>query len=222
MSAPACKKVIDLSHPLAQNGLSYCSGHPHFRSEQVLSLAADSSNVSRLTLGSHTGTHLDAPVHFIAGAPTISDVDLSLLVGPAIVLDVRGKAPHSTISWADLAPQAEQHAWPGAAIALLCTGWSRHWGGDAYMTSPRLGADAARGLLARGVRVVGMDVFSVDGGAPANDVHRLLLGSGALIAENLTNVEALLGGGTRYMASLLPLNLAGCDGSPVRAVAWGV
>jgi kynurenine formamidase len=216
--------VIDLSHPLAPTGLSYCTGHPVFTSERVMTLTRNGSNVSRLTIGSHTGTHLDAPVHFFEGAATVSDVDLSSLVGPAIVVDVRGKGFHGAITWDDIAPQAGKLS-PEATL-LLCTGWSQHWGREEYMKSPHLSEEAAQKIMERGVRVVGIDVFSVDGEAPegsreTNAVHRLLLGNGILIAENLTNVEALLDGGA-YLVSLLPLKLQGCDGSPIRAVAWKV
>ncbi|KAH9042809.1 putative cyclase [Lactarius pseudohatsudake] len=225
MLAPARKRVIDLSHLLAEGGLSsYCTGHPRFNSEQVLSLRKDGTNVSRLILGSHTGTHLDAPIHFLEGAPTISDVDLSTLVGPAVVIDVRGKEPHGAITWDDIGSQSEQLS--PETILLFCTGWSRHWGREDYTKSPHLTEDAARKIIERGVRTVGIDVFDIDGDVPdgvgvveTHPIHRVLLGSGVLIAENLTNVEVLLDGGT-YIVSLLPLNLEGCDGSPIRAIAW--
>jgi kynurenine formamidase len=226
MPAPTHKRVIDLSHPLTATGLSYCAGHPRFTSEQVLTLARDGSNVSRLTIGSHTGTHLDAPNHFIEGAPSISAVDISPLVGPAIVVDVRGKESYAIITWDDIAPQAEKLS-PQVAL-LLCTGWSQHWGREEYMKSPYLSKEAAQKIMERGVRVVGIDVCSIDGDGSQESqarephaVHRLLLGNGVLIAENLANVEALLDG-SAYSVSLLPLNLEGCDGSPIRAVAWSM
>lgn len=189
-----------------------------------MTIARNGSNVSRLTIGSHTGTHLDAPVHFLEGAAAVSDVDLSSLVGPAIVVDVRGKGFHAAITWDDIAPQAGKLG-PGVTL-LLCTGWSQHWGRQEYMKSPHLTEEAARKIAEHGVRVVGIDVFSVDGevlegSGETNAVHRLLLGNGVLIAENLTNVEALLDG-SAYFVSLLPLNLQGCDGSPIRAIAWKV
>jgi len=224
MSTPTRKRIVDLTHQLAQTGLSYSAGHPSFTSEQVMSLARDGSNVSRITIGSHTGTHLDAPIHFVEGAATISDADLSSLVGPAIVVDVRGKESYGVITWDDIAPKKDELS-PEVAL-LLCTGWSQHWGKEEYTTSPYLSEEAAQKIVECGVRVVGIDVFCIDGGA-SNDsgkafpVHRLLLGSGILIAENLTNVEALLDG-SAYLVSLLPLNLQGCDGSPIRAVAWSV
>jgi kynurenine formamidase len=224
MPAPTHKRVIDLSHSLAPTGLSYCAGHPTFTSEQVLTLARDGSNVTRLTIGSHTGTHLDAPNHFIEGAAPISAVDISSLIGPAVVIDVRGKEPYSTITWDDIAPQAEVLS-PRVAL-LLCTGWSQHWGKEEYMKCPHLSEEAAQKIVEHGVRVVGIDVFSIDGDESQetrepNAVHRLLLGNGVLIVENLANVEALLDGGA-YSVSLLPLNLEGCDGSPIRAVAWSM
>ena len=224
MSVPTRKMIVDLSHPLAPTGLSYCADHPVFTSERVMTLARNGSNVSRLTIGSHTGTHLDAPVHFIEGAATVSDFDLSSLVGPAIVVDVRGKGFHDTITWGDIAPQAGKLN-PEVTL-LLCTGWSQYWGRDEYMKSPHLSEEAARKIMERGVRVVGIDVFSIDGEAPEgsrgiNPVHHLFLGNGILIAENLTNIEALLDS-SAYLVSLLPLNLQGCDGSPIRAVAWKV
>ena len=224
MSVPTRKMIIDLSHSLAPTGLSYCPGHPVFTSEQVMTIARNGSYVSRLTVGSHTGTHLDAPVHFIEGGATVSDIDLSSLVGPAIVVDVRGKGFHGAITWDDIAPQAGKLN--SGVTLLLCTGWSQYWGGKEYMKSPHLSEEAARKIMEHGVRVVGIDVFSVDGEAPegaveTNAVHRLLLGNGILIAENLTNVETLLDG-SAYLVSLLPLNLQGCDGSPIRAVAWKV
>jgi kynurenine formamidase len=215
--APVRNKVVDLSHLLTENGLSYCPSHPRFNSEQVHSLPKDGLNVSRLILGSHTGTHLDAPSHFLEGAPTISDVDLSLLVGPAVVVDVRGKEPDGAITWDDIGSQSEQLG--PETILLFCTGWSKLWGRDDYMKCPHLAEDAARKIIGRGVRIVGIDVVDIDGGIAPHAIHHLLLGSGVLIAENLTNVEALLDGGA-YIASLLPLNLKGCDGSPIRAIAW--
>jgi len=217
MLTPVHKRVVDLSHQLTENGISYCPSHPKFNSEPVLSLHNDGTNVSRLILGSHTGTHLDAPSHFLEGAPTISDVDLSLLVGPAVVVDVRGKEPDGAITWDDIGPQSEQLG--PETILLFCTGWSKRWGGEDYMKCPHLAEDAARKIIARGVRIVGIDVADIDGGIAPHAIHHLLLGSGVLIAENLANVEALLDGGT-YIASLLPLNLKGCDGSPIRAIAW--
>lgn len=94
------------------------------------------------------------------------------------------------------------------------------------MKCPHLSEEAAQKIMERGVRVVGIDVVSIDGDGSQetrepNAVHRLLLGNGVLIAENLANVEALLDG-SAYSVSLLPLNLEGCDGSPIRAVAWSM
>ena len=216
--------VIDLSHPLSPTGLSYCAGHPVFTSERVMTVARNGYNVSRLTIGSHTGTHLDAPVHFFEGAAAVSDVNLSSLHGPAIVVDVRGKGFHAAITWDDIAPQAGKLG-PEVTL-LLCTGWSQRWGRGEYMKSPHLTEEAARKIVECGVRVVGIDVFSVDGEVPEGSpethaVHPVLLGNAILIVKNLTNVEALLNG-SGYSVGLHLLNFEGCDGSPIRTIAWKV
>ncbi|TFY79786.1 hypothetical protein EWM64_g4232 [Hericium alpestre] len=81
-SAPKGKKIIDLSQPLTTTGGSYCNGHPHFTCERICNIAAHGSNVSHISFGSHTGTHVDAPVHFFDTGASIGEVDISLLVGP--------------------------------------------------------------------------------------------------------------------------------------------
>ncbi|KAI0310110.1 putative cyclase [Amylostereum chailletii] len=214
--------VVDLSHPLTASGGSYCHGHPIYNCERICSLGPDDSNVSRLTLGSHTGTHVDAPVHFIAEGATISDLDLSILVGPAVIVDVRGRTPHDALTWSDFEPYEDRIG--KGVMVLVCTGWSKHWGTQAYFPNPRVTVDVARRLGDRGVRVIGIDALSPDG-MPAEGevathaVHKEFLGRGGVIAENLTNLEVLLGS-EGWVVSLLPLNLEGCDGSPIRAVAW--
>jgi kynurenine formamidase len=109
-------------------------------------------------------------------------------------------------------------------IVLLLTGWSTHWNTPKYNDHPFMSRDAAEGIIATGVCVLGTDTLSpdetiVDGtdskfGFGAHDV---ILGSGGVIAENLTNLDAILGKDT--VVSLVPLNIRGCDGSPVRAFA---
>ncbi|THH15057.1 hypothetical protein EW146_g5368 [Bondarzewia mesenterica] len=219
---PPVKAIIDLSHPLSISGGSYCSDHPHYSCERVCSIAADGSNVSLLSLGSHTGTHIDAPVHFIEGGASVSELELSALIGPAVIIDVRGKKPRDVITWEDISPYEDMMV-PGVMV-LFCTGWSKHWGQEDYPASPRLDVDAARKIVDQGVRVIGIDALSPDGIVPkgekaTHEVHIEILGRGGIIAENLNNLDVLLEA-KHPVVSLLPLRLDGCDGSPIRAVAW--
>jgi len=221
--------IIDLSHPLATGTGSSCAGHPQYSREACCTLERDGSAVSRLTLSSHTGTHIDAPAHFIAGAATVDALDLSMLVGLVHVVDARGRAPDTTLTWDDVfAPHAGSLK-SGVAV-LVCTGWAQHWGTALYARGPRVSLDAARRLADAGVRVLGIDTLSPDG-VPRKDedcddvlksvVHMEWLGRGGVIVENLVNLEDMLEDrSVRWMASFLPLRLEKCDGSPIRAVAW--
>lgn len=203
--------------------MSYgADNHPEFSCISACSIAEHGSNVSHISLGSHTGTHIDAPIHFIEGAATVTDLELSMLVGPAVVVDVRGKEPRSFISWKDF-EKYEERLKEGVMV-ILCTGWSQYWGTAKYKDSPRLVVDAAVKLLDRGVKVLGIDTLSPDGNVlPGEEelfpVHKAILGGGGVIAENLSRLNVLLDV-KDPVVSLLPLALDGCDGSPIRAVAW--
>ncbi|GBE80861.1 hypothetical protein SCP_0305810 [Sparassis crispa] len=223
MSSPK-RAIIDLTHPLVPAGVPACPGHPIYNAELISSLSAGAfANVHALSLGSHTGTHLDAPYHFFMDGAPIHALDLELLAAaPALVVDLRAKPAHAPITWADLTPHA--HAMRSGVALLLCTGWSRFYGQENYSDHPWLEPDAARRVLEMGVRVIGMDALSPDEWAAGVDtgmVHRIVLGSGGVIVENLCGLGRLVESGwERPLVSLLPLNLQGCDGSPIRAVAW--
>jgi kynurenine formamidase len=177
------------------------------------SLERDGYRVSQLHLGSHSGTHLDAPSHVVEDGTTVDALPLHLLVGPAVVVDLRDLGPREPVRWERLAA----HARPGRAL-VLHTGWSRHWATAAYEDHPYVSADAAQGLVRAGVRVVGVDAPSVDEtGGQGLPAHEALLGAGGVLVENLTNLAAV--DHPEPVLSVLPLPLRGCDGSPVRAVA---
>ncbi|KAI0764369.1 putative cyclase [Trametes elegans] len=225
-SPTSAREVVDLTHPLIPGEVPACAGHPCYDASLGFSLAkGDFANVHTLTLGTHTGTHIDAPYHFFLDGTTVDCLDLSLLsAAPAVVADLRHKEAHERIMWDDLASAVEELKRRRARVLLLCTGWSRFWSTPEYCTHPYLDGDAARSLLSAGVRVLGMDALSPDKVTPAEEyaeVHRIILGSGGIIVENLTHLGELVNRGWTHVAvSLLPLNLGGCDGSPIRAVAW--
>jgi len=213
--------IVDLSHPLGP-GISVYPGDPPFRVDQAATLAADGVNVTSLHLGTHAGTHVDAPFHLLADGASIDALALELFTGPAVVVDVRGREAGEAIGWDALAGRAAEFR-PGAVV-LLHTGWSRFFGTPAYLRHPWLTGDAARRLVAAGVRTLGVDTLSPDP-TPASDsaaldlpVHHAVLGAGGVIAENLAGLEQVTFADPRI--SLFPLPIAGADGAPVRAVAW--
>ncbi|HVN04993.1 MAG TPA: cyclase family protein [Bryobacteraceae bacterium] len=203
-------RVVDLSRPVG-------AGTPVFPGDGpagVTILSAGEINLSRIDLSLHTGTHMDAPFHFFTGGETIDRVPLARCMGPARRIDLRRVAASGTIGPAHLLPHAD--VLRQARIAVLDTGWSQHWGAPDYFTDhPCLTGEAAQFLLDCSVQLVCVDMPSIDLAPYA--AHRILLGAGVPIVENLTNLDAI--GADAFELIVLPLKLAGRDGSPVRAVA---
>jgi arylformamidase len=200
-------KVYDISVPIRPGMIIY-DGNPGVELERVDSIEAGAhANVSRLELGVHTGTHVDAPLHFLAEGPGSEALDLEPLIGPTAVVDatsVEGHLDEQALAGLDI-PR-------GAQRVLLKTTNSRLWEADTFTRDfIRLTGSGARFLIGRGVRVVGIDFLSI-GDAEA---HRELLGAGVIPIEGL-DLRAIEPGA--YELVCLPLRLEGSDGAPARAV----
>lgn len=175
-------------------------------------------HVTSLALGSHTGTHMDAPRHLLPTGPTIDSYPPDRWIGEAVVIP---------------APAGEDEPIPPKVVedspsellrgrfALIATGWSRHSPDpEAYFRHPSLSPAPAARLVELGTTLVGVDAPSVDSSVSGADAaHRILLGNGILIVENLRGLAALPAW-TPLGASFSPLRLLSGDGAPVRAVAW--
>jgi kynurenine formamidase len=215
--------IVDLSHPL-DDGTPVYPGDPVARFTPATTIGEHGYNVLHVRMGSQTGTHVDAPYHFLEDGARIDELPLDLFLCPALVADVRGTAPHQAITWADLAPVADRLS-PGRML-VLHTGWDAHWGTDAYFDHPFLDGDAAERVVAAGVRTVALDALSLDetvlGGEPAAGfpAHLAVLGAGGVIVENLRGLDAVRS--AEPLLSVLPLRIAGADGAPVRAIAFDV
>lgn len=217
--APTVRRVVDLSVPLDATTQVY-PGDPVVCTAPAARIATEGYNVLHVSMGSHTGTHLDAPYHFDDDGLRIDELDLSLMAGPAVVVDLPGLEPRERIGWSRVAPYADRLR--RRNIAVLKTGWSSFWGTPAYFEHPYLDADSCRRLLDLGVRTLLVDTPNPDEtpheshpgcGFP---VHHLIARAGGIIGENFTNLELL--DFDPFMVCL-PLRLAGADGAPVRAVA---
>ena len=205
-------RVVDLSHPLDERTPVY-PGDPPVRLSPARLLEREGFRVQHVHLGSHSGTHVDAPSHVVEDGMGVDELPLHLLVGPAVVVDLRDLGPREPVGWERLAAYAR----PGRML-VLHTGWDRFWGSVRYEDHPYLDAEAAWELVTAGVRTVGTDALSVDEtGGEGFPAHEALLGAGGVVVENLTNLAAL--DHAEPVLSVLPLPLRGCDGSPVRAVA---
>ncbi|MEC5189797.1 MULTISPECIES: cyclase family protein [unclassified Arthrobacter] len=227
---------LDLSVPL-RTGMPIYPGDPEVRIEPALTVGADGANVLSLAIGTHSGTHADAPLHVNDSWASLTDLPLSLYSGTAELVDVRdvGRGhPITAAHLAGIAPAGHGEHGNGnpERLLLLRTGFADAWGTDEYLRHPWLDAAAAQLIVDRGYRTVGLDALSVDpsphGGPDASatghgfPAHDILAGNGCVIVENLTGlglVQSTLDSGSGVEVFLFPLNIPGADGAPIRAVA---
>ena len=195
--------MIDITLGIAPDMLVW-PGNPGVEVEPNQRIAnGDEANVSGLRMGTHTGTHVDPPAHFVEGAPAIDRVSLVSLIGPATVSDLR---------------RVER--------LLLRTDNSELWRGPRPIEFPSdyvcLSPEGATWIVEQGIRLIGIDFLSVERrGSPGHPVHHTLLESGVVIVEGLDLGEVEPGG---YDLVCLPLRIVDGDGGPARAVLierWG-
>jgi arylformamidase len=207
------RELIDVSLPIGPDLLTW-PGDPGIEVVASSRIAGgDPANVSQLRLGSHTGTHVDPPVHFLEGGATADQLSLDVLVGDALVVELPeadGPIPRSDLEGLDV---------PGGTTRLLVkTSNSRLWSRRPREFPERfacLSAEAAHWVVDGGIRLVGIDFLSVESGRdPAYPVHTTLLRAGVIILEGL-DLSAVAPG--PYTLLCLPLRVAGGDGAPARA-----
>lgn len=191
---------------------------PPVELDRISSIAnGDEANVTRIQMAVHTGTHIDAPCHFIDGAGTVEDISIDLLTGRAYVLHVDDNVDLIT---KDLLENSSIP--PRTKRVLFRTRNSKHWNSshskfdESYVG---LDAEGAAYLIQRGVKLVGVDYLSVAPYSDTSPTHETLLGAGIVIVEGLDLSEVSQG---RYTLYCLPLKIAGADGAPARAILIGV
>jgi len=204
-------KIFDISVPVATGGTVY-PGNPEIRIEPASQVSKGaSSNVSRVSLGSHTGTHVDAMKHFFDGASTVDQLPLESLVGPATVIAL----PDDVMS---VTAEHLKQQRLGAVSRLLIK--TRNSGfindGTFHKDYTYVAPDAAEHLVGLGVKLVGVDYLSVEQfHSGHHKTHRTLLGKNVVIVEGL-DLSGVAPG--TYELYCLPLRLAGLDGAPARAI----
>src|ERR687890_629827 len=134
-------------------------GDPEPRFCAATTIARDGVNVMHLDIGSHSGTHCDAPFHFLEDGSRLDELPLERFLGPGVVVDCTGLGSRGLIGWERLAPHAERFA-PGT-IVLLRTGWDAHRDTEMFFAHPFLDGDACRRIVEHGVRTVGIDAINL-------------------------------------------------------------
>ncbi len=201
---------IDVSVSVA-DGMLHWPDDPPVSLRRVRDIDRDGANVSALSLGVHTGTHIDAPLHFVHGGADVSQLDPAVGIGRARVIEI---ADPVAVHRGDLQSAAPQ---PGERLLLKTRNSDRRWFEEPFRTDyVFLAADAAEYLGQCRIALVGVDYLSVGGFATDMEAtHRVLLEAGILIVEGLDLCAVQPGG---YELVCLPLRLAGSDGAPARAL----
>ena len=211
-------RLIDLSQPLF-DAAPNCPVHPPVSFRRTADHAAGGWRMEEIAMATHTGSHLDAPLHKIAGGKSISDLPLETFTGPARIADLRGLAADAPITPTLLAPKL-----PGLArgdIVLLATGWGdKRAKTDEWLRySPFVDPAGARWLVEHGVCGVGIDHYSIGGSGPLNaETHTVLLGAGVWVVEELKFPVEVFALPLPVKFWALPLNWPGCSGAFCRPV----
>lgn len=231
--------LVDLSHPFDESTI-YWPTEEGFVLERGFSGYTEQGYyyaANRFRAAEHGGTHIDAPLHFAEGHPSVDAIPLDRLVGAAARVDVSAACAADrdhAVSVADLeADERAQGRIPDGAIVLLRTGWGERWpdrtsylgtaergaAGVAALHFPGLGADAARWLVEqRHIHAVGVDTASIDPGVSTRfETHQLLFANDVPALENLANLRELPPRG--FEVAALPMKIRGGSGAPLRAIA---
>ena len=208
-------RVVDLTHAF-RNGMPVFPGLPEPSFAPIAKVEEDGYAMTSYSMLNHIGTHVDAPSHQIAGGDTLDEIGLERLVTDALTIDVSHRDPHGAIPLVELEPHLDKVR-PGD-IVLLYSDNSRNYGSEAYWSGWSYpDAEAARALIERGVSAIGFDGPSAD---PVDtttfDLHRIWLGSGRMILENVSNLDQLP---ERAQVVVAPMKVAGANGAPARIFA---
>ncbi len=204
------RRFYDITHTVTPS-LVVWPGDTPVRFERIRETGDESrSTVSRLTLSSHAGTHVDAPAHFLPGGGTVDRLNIDILIGSVRVLETDASALTREVLGALPIPE-------GCRRVIFKTANSRRWTGvepffEDYVGVTRSGA---AWLVERGIGLVGLDYLSIAAHSDILEVHQLLLGAEVVLLETLDLREVPAGS---YDLVCLPLKLEGLDGSPARAV----
>lgn len=205
-------RIIDLSLPITNE-------MPGVEITVAKQLDVDGWNATTLKLYSHCGTHMDAPKHFLPGGNPLEELDLSVLVGPARVVNLAPANHKQLLTVADMA-KVESLVTPGSRL-LFRTDWYKRYGTSAYRHElPRISLELAEWLVARQVALIGVEppsVADVNNMEELTSVHQTLFRGKVVIVEGLAHLDQLRSEVVEFIA--LPLKVIGGDGSPVRAVA---
>lgn len=212
-------KPIDLTLTISETLPTFPgSPEPHFIPWSTLK--DDGYNLELLFLSSHTGTHMDAPFHFVKNGAKIHEIPVKRFIGKGILIKIR-KRENQEITKKDLQTfESKYMEIPFGSSIFFYTEWQKFLKDDNYfMTNPGLSNDAAKYLVSRKVNMIGIDSPSIDKGSNQQfTIHKILSKNNILIVENLASLNKISKNPFDFV--ILPLKLKDATGSPVRALAF--
>lgn len=208
-------RAIDLSHEMYE-GMAYWPGGVPFKMERLVDYP-QGYLLHKFDVGENTGTHVDAPLHFVKDHHSIAELPLRDLIVPAVVIDIRDKVAgnidyqltgHDVLDW-----EAKHGQIPAGSLVILNTGWHKRFGSQedyanqddsGVMHFPGYRKDAAELLVKRDVAGIGIDTLSLDyGPAKSFDTHLVMLKANKYQIENLTNLDAMPATGATVIVGVL-------------------
>tara|TARA_B100000470_G_scaffold213953_1_gene194879 strand:- start:214 stop:861 length:648 start_codon:yes stop_codon:yes gene_type:complete len=211
-------KVIDLTLTISENIPTFPgSPQPNFINWE--SIEKDGYNLELLFLSTHTGTHIDAPYHFVKKGQKIDQIMTKRLVTEAILIKIR-KGSDQAITKNDIQKFEKKYGKiDDGSTVIFHTDWQKNLNKKSYfMKNPGLGTSAAKYLASKKINLVGIDSPSIDLGKDEKfSVHHILAKCGILIVENLINLDKI--NSQKFHLIVAPLKLKNATGSPVRAMA---
>ena len=211
-------KIIDLTLTISENIPTFPgSPQPNFINWE--NIEKDGYNLELLFLSTHTGTHIDAPFHFMKKGQKIDQIMTKRLVIEAVLIKIR-KGANQTITKTDIQRFEKKYGIiDNGSTIIFHTGWQKNLNKKFYfLKNPGLATSAAKYLASKKINLVGIDSPSIDLGKDSKfSVHHILAKSGILIVENLTNLDKIHS--EKFHLIVAPLKLKNATGSPIRAIA---
>ena len=212
-------KVIDLTLTVSEKIPTFPgSPKPHFIEWETI--PKDGYNLELLFLSTHTGTHIDAPFHFVKNGKKIHEIAPERLVNEAVLIRI-GKNSNRSISKTDIQNFEQKNGKiENGSTVIFYTGWQKNLNKEFYFTeNPGLSVSAAKYLVSKKINMVGIDSPSIDLGTDSKfSVHHVLAKNNILIVENLANLSKIKSNNFHLITS--PLKLKNATGSPIRAFGF--
>ncbi len=207
--------IIDLSGQIYE-GMSVYPGDPGVTLMKLADFPSDECRVTELKMGSHTGTHVDTPAHFLPNGKSLTEMPLAQYVGEAVC--VKASLRFDLSRPVIFLSSEERNRIRRQDRVIISTGWEKNAGSDAYFQDfPVFSNELLEDLISLEILLIGVDLPSVEDMTSAESAHKKLLSREIVIVEGLINLATLQE--TRFFLSAAPLRICGGDGSPVRAYA---